>query len=447
MSKKCYYAEEVLTCLVEDSDSSICTDDSDPEHDSDSDSYINVVSLHPMDNPSVSIWHIVDPGTHSPTVPDNTSPKFHNMDNLPFSSVISENSSSSEQSSYPLFKLDDFSLTSSLPSKRKHNVNSSSSRNVKQKLADFSSHGNSESTLSETVLVPPSFTVPINSLLPHRNNPLATSTPVSDESSGESLEEIIEAFHEYTSTLSTTTRSLSPALITHISDTELHDDDFSISLPSNIDQNWQNVTTRKKKPSTRNISKNFSDITHISESLESEMFPEDLSPLPSSTDDDQPHFTKFEHFPVSTYSSSDSCDFTQESITRYHPNFTLAKIPFEQLCYFVRWYLKSVDRNPDKPEWPVNGMDKNQKRHFRHKVQDYKLKNNVLYHLHTYTEIVQGETIKRCKYFHFFSICLIRLRFLVFFPLHCRQVMFIKIVKFVKHLFLIFFRFLGQSPL
>ena len=131
------------------------------------------------------------------------------------------------------------------------------------------------------------------------------------------------------------------------------------------------------------------------------MFPEDLSPLSSSTDDDQPHFTKFEHFTISTYSSSNLCDFTQESITRYHPNFTLAKIPFEQLCYFVRRYLKSVDQNPDKPEWPVNGMDKKQKRHFRRKVQDYKLKNNVLYHLHTYTEIVQGETIKRCTYFHF----------------------------------------------
>ena len=75
---------------------------------------------------------------------------------------------------------------------------------------------------------------------------------------------------------------------------------------------------------------------------------------------------------------------------------------------------ESVDQNPDKPECPVNTMDKNQKRHFRCKVQDYKLKNNVLCHLHTYTEIVQGETVKRCKYFNFFPIC-IPLRFLGFF--------------------------------
>ena len=219
MSKKHYSAEEVLACLDKDSDSPISTDDSDPKHDSDSDSYIDVVSLHPMDNPAASIRRVLDPGTNSPAVPDNTSPKFHNMDNLPVSSVISENSSSaqSEQSSDPLFKLDNSSLTSSVPSKRKHNINSSSSRNVKRKLADFSSHCYSKSTLGETLLVPPSFTVPqvqhskvadlssinrhsestsqesllvppsftvpINSLLPHRNNPLATSTPVSDESS------------------------------------------------------------------------------------------------------------------------------------------------------------------------------------------------------------------------------------------------------------------------
>ena len=55
MSKKRYSAEEVLACLDEDSDSPILTNDSDPEHDSDSDSYIDVVSLHPMDNPVASI--------------------------------------------------------------------------------------------------------------------------------------------------------------------------------------------------------------------------------------------------------------------------------------------------------------------------------------------------------------------------------------------------------
>ena len=114
MSKKRYSAEEVLACLDEDSDSPISTDDSDPEDDSDSDSYIDVVSLHPMDNPAASIRHVLHPGTNSPSLPDNTSPKLHNMDNLPLSSVSSENSSSpqSDQSSEPLFKMDNSTLAS-----------------------------------------------------------------------------------------------------------------------------------------------------------------------------------------------------------------------------------------------------------------------------------------------------------------------------------------------
>ena len=31
-------------------------------------------------------------------------------------------------------------------------------------------------------------------------------------------------------------------------------------------------------------------------------------------------------------------------------------------------------------------------------MEDYKVQNDVLYHLHTYTETVNGETIKRCKF-------------------------------------------------
>ena len=84
------------------------------------------------------------------------------MDNLPLSSVSSENSSSpqSEQLSEPLFKMDNSTIVSSVPSKRKRNINSSSSRHVKWKLTDLSSHGYSESTLREMLLMPHSFTLP-----------------------------------------------------------------------------------------------------------------------------------------------------------------------------------------------------------------------------------------------------------------------------------------------
>ena len=96
-------------------------------------------------------------------------------------------------------------------------------------------------------------------------------------------------------------------------------------------------------------------------------------------------------------SSDDFIQFKQEKITTSRPNFALTQLPFEQLCYFVKRYLKSIENNPMKPEWPVHGMDKNQKRHFRRKVEHYKVQNDVLYHLHTYTECVKGETIKRSK--------------------------------------------------
>ena len=235
---------------------------------------------------------------------------------------------------------------------------------------------------------------------PEGNHPLATSTPVSEESSGESLDEIMEAYSEYTQSMSRSNPSLSPSSITHISETELHDNDTSTFCDSNTQGKWQNVTVRKKKQNAANISNNSGNITHISESSGGETFPEDLSPLSSSSSDDISSFPKVQYYPVTTYSSTDSSDFTMEGITRYRPNFSLTKISFEQLAYFLKRYLRSVELHPDKPEWPVHGMDKNQKRHFRRKVEDYKLQNGVLYHLHTYTEIVQGETIRRCMYFY-----------------------------------------------
>ena len=379
---------------------------------------------------------------------------FHNLDNVPSTAFRQSQSSSDEfsttatshsstHSSSPVFSLNpsfskrkrktstsrsvkrkladsssshDFTSTSSEslfipssldPPSAKRKPKSSSSTTRKRELANSTSHDNINSTSTESLLIPPSFTLPshYSSSPPDSTNPIATSTPVSEESSGESLDEIIEAYNEYTYneytlSLSRNSPSLSPASVTHISETELHD--ISISSDSDTNDKWNNVTTRRKKFLPPNTSTNNSNITHISESSDAELFPEDLSPLSSSTDDTS-NFQKFQYFPVTpvfnTDSSSDSSDlYSQESITRYRPNFTIARIPFEQLVYFLKRYLKSVERNPDKPEWPVHGMDKNQKRHFRRKVQDYKLQNDVLYHLHTYTDFVQGKTVKKCKY-------------------------------------------------
>ena len=52
------------------------------------------------------------------------------------------------------------------------------------------------------------------------------------------------------------------------------------------------------------------------------------------------------------------------SETVSHPNFLISKIPFRIMCMYIKCYLMSVDVNPNCPQWPVPGMDKNQKRHF-----------------------------------------------------------------------------------
>ena len=212
---------------------------------------------------------------------------------------------------------------------------------------------------------------------PTSSDEFVTSTPISDDDSGESLSEIIEAYNEYLSGESIE--------ITHVSETQM-----SPNETSSEDLSCSPVFHCKRA-------------THSSSSSSGERFPEDLSPLSSSLPSSSELVSDFSesssnYIEWSESSSDDYIQFKQERVTSSRPNFTLAKIPFEQLCYFVKRYLKSVDKNPDKPEWPVHGMDKNQKGHFRHKVEDYKVQNDVLYHLHTYTETVNGETIKRCKF-------------------------------------------------
>ena len=76
MSKKCYSAKEVLQCLDEDSDSHFSDDDSDSDE---NDSEIDVVSLHPMDNPSNLIQQVSPAHACSDGVQWN----FHSLDNVP----------------------------------------------------------------------------------------------------------------------------------------------------------------------------------------------------------------------------------------------------------------------------------------------------------------------------------------------------------------------------
>ena len=49
---------------------------------------------------------------------------------------------------------------------------------------------------------------------------------------------------------------------------------------------------------------------------------------------------------------------------------------------YIQQYLMSIDVDPSHPQWPVQGMDKNQKRHFQWKLERYTVKKGILYYLH-----------------------------------------------------------------
>ena len=80
MSKKRYSSKQVLQCLDEDSDSHFFDDDSDSDSD-ENDSEIDVVSLHPMDNPSNFIQQVSTLSAPPPC--DGIQWDFHSLDNVP----------------------------------------------------------------------------------------------------------------------------------------------------------------------------------------------------------------------------------------------------------------------------------------------------------------------------------------------------------------------------
>ena len=358
-----FSAEEVLSAL---SDSDIQSNSTDTSDEDDSD--VDVVTLPPLENTFIKVRKVEPDPDQDVQIADCTQ--------------VLETLKPVRKSTFT--RKDQLAPKNKTPVNKNRNKRTVAVRpkkkpvaTKKKKVVTTKSPGspNPDSGLGETIISHPSTEDTIHPSSPASSDEFVTSTPISDDDSGESLSEILEAYNEYLSGESTE--------ITHISETQMSpyetsSEDLSCSPVFNCKQ-----------------------VTHSSSSS-GERFPEDLSPLSSSFPSTSEVISDFSES-SSNYiewseSSDDYIQFKEEKVTSSRPNFTLAKIPFEQLCYFVKRYLKSVDKNPDKPEWPVHGMDKNQKRHFRCKVEDYKVQNDVLYHLHTYTETVNGETIKRCKY-------------------------------------------------
>ena len=357
-----FSAEEVLSALSDSDVQSNSTDTSDED-----DSEVDVVTLPPLENTFIKVRKVEpDPDQHV-QISDCT-PVLETLKPVR-KSTLTKKDKLAPKNENPVNKNRNKRTVAVRPKKKPVAA--------KKKKVVTTSPGspNPDSGLGETIISHPSTEDTIHPSSPASSDEFVTSTPISDDDSGESLSEILEAYNEYLSGESTE--------ITHISETQM-----SPYETSSEDLSCSPVFHCKQ-------------VTHSSSSS-GERFPEDLSPLSSSFPSSSEVVSDFSES-SSNYiewseSSDDYIQFKEEKVTSSRPNFTLAKIPFEQLCYFVKRYLKSVDKNPDKPEWPVHGMDKNQKRHFRRKVEDYKVQNDVLYHLHTYTETVNGETIKRCKY-------------------------------------------------
>ena len=93
--------------------------------------------------------------------------------------------------------------------------------------------------------------------------------------------------------------------------------------------------------------------------------------------------------------------------TKMCPNFLISKIPFHIMCMYTTRYLTSIQLDPSKPEWPVPGMDKNQKCHFRWKVERYTVKKGILYYLHKFSDKTIGYERGKVLYYNsFFNTCI-----------------------------------------
>ena len=124
----------------------------------------------------------------------------------------------------------------------------------------------------------------------------------------------------------------------------------------------------------------------------------------SSSDDDGSRFLPAEQFPgppkIGDHPQKDLDDMNNslddfdlgEAITqmRTRLNFLISKVPFRIMCMYIKRYLTSILIDPNRPEWPVPGMDKNQKRHFRRIVERYTVKKGILYYLHKFSDKTIG---------------------------------------------------------
>ena len=102
------------------------------------------------------------------------------------------------------------------------------------------------------------------------------------------------------------------------------------------------------------------------ESTPTPLFPEDI-PYKNDPHNDSDSGSSFANFDVHDIQIPKS-----ETVIKKRAVLQLTEIPFSILMQWIRMYLISIENDPNKPDYPVPDMDKNQKRNFRRTTESSK---------------------------------------------------------------------------
>ena len=152
-------------------------------------------------------------------------------------------------------------------------------------------------------------------------------------------------------------------------------------LPSTDPSSYSTYSSTSSKQPPKKVGINRS--TSSTSSDPSDVFPEDNDPV--SDNESEPDSLDDFH-----------TDAKSETVNKKRALFHVAEVPFNSLCQMIRSYLESIEKDPLKPVWPVPDMDRNQKRNFRKKTENFKLINGSLRHHHVYVD--QKNQVKRGKF-------------------------------------------------
>ena len=175
--------------------------------------------------------------------------------------------------------------------------------------------------------------------------------------------------------------------------------EFSSSGGTPPSSSPESTSTYGKYSSTESTSNtgslNSSPTFHSDNSTESNptpCFPEDLS-KPCDIHNDSDSGSSLADFDVEDIQIPKS-----ETVLKKRAVLQLNEIPFSVLMQWIRSYLISIDIHPNKPDYPVPDMDKNQKRNFRRTTEKFKIVNGHLKHLHVYVD--EKNKVKRGECFN-----------------------------------------------